>query len=302
MVDGVEEPAAGGRRRRWRVPVLMRHAALDALAHDCLNLAQSAAYSAIIALFPGLIVAAAAIALLPNAAPLRNEMGFFFDQILPSSVFPMMTSYFASSPKSPQTVRAIALAVLVSLSGASSVLATLMEGLARANGLPSNCWTVLQRRGRALLLVFLALIPLGIATALVVFGQFFTAWIAVHLSTSVQPLFYGFAVLVRWVVALAGVVGLTALIYHLGTPLQQRWHKTLPGAVAATGMWFVLTLAFGWYVTRFANYSQVYGSLGAGIALLFWLYLVFLSVLFGAEFNAQFYKHFFCGIRGDLAE
>lgn len=56
----------------------------------------------------------------------------------------------------------------------------------------------------------------------------------------------------------------------------------------ATAMWFLTTLAFGWYVTRFANYSEVYGSLGAGIALLFWLYIISLSVLCGAEFNAQF--------------
>ncbi len=56
----------------------------------------------------------------------------------------------------------------------------------------------------------------------------------------------------------------------------------------ATAMWFATTLVFGWYVTRLANYSEVYGSLGAAIALLFWLYIVSLSVLCGAEFNAQF--------------
>lgn len=55
----------------------------------------------------------------------------------------------------------------------------------------------------------------------------------------------------------------------------------------ATAMWFLTTLAFGWYVTRFANYSEVYGSIGAAIALLFWLYIISLSVLCGAEFNAQ---------------
>ncbi len=52
-------------------------------------------------------------------------------------------------------------------------------------------------------------------------------------------------------------------------------------------MWFITTLLFGLYVTRFANYSQVYGSLGAAIALMFWLYIIALSVLCGAEFNAQ---------------
>jgi uncharacterized BrkB/YihY/UPF0761 family membrane protein len=61
----------------------------------------------------------------------------------------------------------------------------------------------------------------------------------------------------------------------------------LPGAAVATAMWFLTTLVFGLYVTKLANYSEVYGSLGAGIALLFWLYLISLSVLCGAEFNAQ---------------
>jgi membrane protein len=70
----------------------------------------------------------------------------------------------------------------------------------------------------------------------------------------------------------------------------RSWSNVVPGAVVATAIWFVTTLIFGWYVTRVANYSQVYGSLGAGIALLLWLYFVFLSVLVGAEFNAQVRK------------
>jgi membrane protein len=58
--------------------------------------------------------------------------------------------------------------------------------------------------------------------------------------------------------------------------------------VLATALWFPATLIFGWYVTRFTNYSEVYGPLGAGIALLFWLYIISLSVLAGAEFNVHF--------------
>ena len=83
---------------------------------------------------------------------------------------------------------------------------------------------------------------------------------------------YIIALTIRWLVALAASIGLMAVIYHMGTPIRQPWRHVLPGAIAATVMWFVTTLAFGWYVTRFANYAQVYGSLGAGIALLFWLF------------------------------
>ena len=98
------------------------------------------------------------------------------------------------------------------------------------------------------------------------------------------------------------------MIYHLGTDPSARmwerlqpwirepwnlvrhhwsWRASLPGATLATALWFVATLVFGFYVTRFANYSRVYGSLGAGIALLVWLYLIAFCVLIGSEFNAQ---------------
>ena len=57
----------------------------------------------------------------------------------------------------------------------------------------------------------------------------------------------------------------------------------------ATVFWFPATIIFGWYVTNYANYSAVYGPLGAAIALLVWLYILSVIVLLGAEFNAQLY-------------
>jgi len=263
-----------------------------AMEHDAFNLSQSAAYSAIIALFPAMVVTAAMIALLPDVAPLKVEIGEFFNEVLPPTAFSLLTSYFVSAPGASHvhTLRSLVLAAIVSVSGGSSVIVTLMEGVRRAEGLPRDCWKGWQRRQRALVLVPLSLLPLALATMLVVFGRFLTEWAAALLTPSIQPFFFTVALAVRWSISLAGVAGLTASIYHFGLPTRQRRIRSLPGAIVATAMWFVSTLAFGWYVTRFANYSLVYGSLGAGIALLFWLYLVFLSVLVGAEFNAQFFQ------------
>ena len=244
-----------------------------------------------VALFPALVVAGAVVALLPDAAPLKVEVGGFFDQVLPAPVFPLLTGYFASSPGNTHTTRALALAALVSISGASSVMATLMEGLRRAVDLPPNTWPFWPRRLRALLLVPISLLPLLVATVLVMFGRWMVEWVAAGLWTEARPVIFGAALAARWIIALAGVSGAMALVYHVGTPnpdfRRGRWLTVLPGAVMATTLWFFTTLIFGWYVTRVANYSQVYGSLGAGIALLFWLYFVFFSVLIGAEFNAQ---------------
>jgi membrane protein len=318
---GSELRAPASRRKRLRrMYVLLlrttRRTVLSVLDHDCLNLAQSSAYSAIVALFPTLIVAAAVIGLTPDTAPLRYQLAAFFDRILPPGVSPLLDAYFQNSPSNTHSIRALVSAGFVSFLGASNVVVTLMEGLRRARNLPADCWTFWQRRRRGFELVPLSLVPLAVASLLVMFGHAVTAWIASNISPDVRAPVYAIALLVRWSVALGASVGLIALIYRLGVPgkfgvrrylarrqrtlspaeasilMPQTWIPTLPGAVVATAMWFLTTLAFGWYVTRFANYSEVYSSLGAGIALLFWLYIISLSVLCGAEFNAQFYEHF----------
>jgi membrane protein len=278
-------------RRTLRLLRIFHGALLRAGRHDSLNLAQSTAYSAIVSLFPALIVAAAVVSLLPDTAPLRFQFSVFFGRILPPDVSPLLESYF-DSPDRAHSSHALIIAFVVSFFGASSVIATLMEGVRRANELPVDCWTFLQRRLRALLLVPLSLIPFTLASILVVFGHFITEWLALHMMPSARTPVFIVAFLIRWGFALTGSIGIIGLIYHMGTPMQQSWKRVLPGAILATILWFLSTVIFGWYVTRFANYSQVYGSLGAGIALLFWLYIISLCVLYGAEFNTEFHARF----------
>ncbi len=65
----------------------------------------------------------------------------------------------------------------------------------------------------------------------------------------------------------------------------------MPGAIAASVVWFPATLAFGWYVTRIADYTIFYGSFGAGIATLVWLYITSFSALLGAELNGVLFEN-----------
>jgi membrane protein len=296
--------------RRW-YDVLSRalhRTLLSVIDHDCLNVAQSTAYSAIVALFPALIVAAAVIGLLPDTAPVRFQMASLSDRVLPPGVSPLLDAAFVNSPKHAHSVRALLTAGLVSFMGASNVIATLMEGLRRARELPVDCWSFWARRRRAFELVPLSLVPLAAFSMLIMFGHVLTSWFSSSIGSALSAPIYLISFLLRWVVALSASVGLIAVIYHLGVPdgylsaplvggggsvrVRRAWRTILPGAVVATAMWFLTTLSFGWYVTRYANYSEVYGSIGAAIALLFWLYIVSLSVLCGAEFNAQFDSQF----------
>ena len=259
------------------------------MADDVPNVAQSAAYSAIFALFPALLVVAAVLPMLPEATPIRTQAALLFRRVLPADVLPLLSGYFTPQRASAfASKRALALAVLLSLYGCSGVLTTVMEGMRRAHGLPIECWpTWWQRRRRALLLVPVSLLPLALSSLLVVFGHLLALEAAAFVAPWLRPELLLAAGLMRWSMAVAGSVGLIAVLYKLGVPEQQPWRRVLPGALLATGLWLSVTLGFGWYVTRFANYSRVYGSLGAGIALLVWLFLTAMSVLIGAEFNAQ---------------
>jgi membrane protein len=245
------------------------------------------------------------IGLLPDTAPVRLQLADFFDRVLPAGVSALLDAAFENAPKHTHSLRALVSAGVVSFAGASNVIATLMEGLRRARGLPRDCWSFWQRRRRSFELVPLSLVPLTIASLLVVFGHEVSQWLVASIGPQARAPIYAATLLLRWAVAVGASVGLIALLYHMGAPEKRGdvragsesagaqetpgwWWTSLPGAVLATGLWFPATLIFGWYVTRFTNYSEVYGPLGAGIALLFWLYIISLSVLAGAEFNVHF--------------
>ncbi len=283
--------------------VLAHRTTRSAIDHEVPTIAQATAYSAMVALFPALILAAAFIALLPHYIPVRAQMMVFFGRVLPSNVQPVLYAYFDPKGRSPQTARALLSAVVVTSTGAGSVIATLMEGFRRAHNIPIELVGFWRKRLRALVLVPLSLVPMSMASGLVIFGDLLTHWLANHVAPGARVPVSILAFLLRWGLALSGSVGILAVIYHLGTDVTRHmrehmeglwqlridwsWRASLPGATVATGMWFITTLLFGYYVTRFANYSRVYGSLGAAIALMFWLYIIALSVLCGAEFNAQ---------------
>jgi membrane protein len=287
---------------------LVRRAAIAAMEHDALTVAQATAYSAMVALFPALIVAAAFVSFVPDTTPLRAQMAQFFNQVLPPNVTPVLQLYFSPSHSNGHTARALLGALVVSATGASSVMLTLMEGFRRAYELPLTRRSFWPRRVRSLALVPVSLVPLAGASLLVVFGHFISRWLAGEVTPALRLSVLVVSFLLRWFVAFAGSVGIIAVIYHLGTDLTKHmrehlepllrepwsmlrrdwtWRASLPGAALATVLWLGSTLLFGFYVTRFADYSRVYGSLGAAIALMFWLYIIALSVLLGAEFNAQ---------------
>lgn len=89
------------------------------------------------------------------------------------------------------------------------------------------------------------------------------------------------------VMAGAGAAAAATLYRYAPDRRKARWQWLTPGSLFASVAWLIMTLVFGFYVANFGNYDATYGSLGAAIVLLTWLYLSAYVLLLGAEFNCE---------------
>lgn len=88
-------------------------------------------------------------------------------------------------------------------------------------------------------------------------------------------------------VALGGAAGAATLYRYGPNRKAARWVWLTPGSVGAAVLWLALTIGFGVYVANFGNYNATYGSLGAVVVTLTWLYLSSYVLLLGAELNSE---------------
>lgn len=260
-----------------------------ALDHDVFNTAKAAAYSGMLCFFPAVLVLTALLAQVPAGPSLVGELRSSFDEILPPGSMNLLQSSLNSRHlRSTQVVlSAASLTVFAGL----GVMLSLMEGFRRAYKIRRDSWGFWQRRLRALALVPIVLVPLSLASLLLVFGRQIEDWMIVNAAHELRHIVIVFWRMARWGVAVVTGVVVLAALYHFGTRRKEHWGWVLPGAVAATLVWFLATLGFGWYVTRVADYTRFYGSFAAGIATLVWLYLTSFSALLGAELNGVLYQN-----------
>jgi membrane protein len=266
----------------------LRKALWQALDHDVVNAAKAAAYSGMLMMFPALLVVTTLLAQVPEGTTLVGEIRATFEQFLPTDTMDMLQSYVLT--RRVHSVQVILSAAGLSLFAGLGMMLSLMEGFRRAYRLPVEAWSFWGRRYRALLLVPIALVPLALATLVIVFGHQIEAWMIDNADHELRHIVLFFWRMARWSVALVTSATVLTALYHFGTKRKEHWAWVVPGAITGTVLWFPSTLAFGWYVTRIANYSRFYGSFGAGIATLVWLYITAFSVLIGAELNGAIYQ------------
>ena len=121
------------------------------------------------------------------------------------------------------------------------------------------------------------------AFSLVVLGSTIESWLG---NTGLGPALVVILDALRWIVVIVALLLGFALIYKFGPNIEQQFRFITPGSVLGMILLVIASLGFSLYVSRFANYDATYGSIGAVIVLMLWLYLAGLAILVGSEINA----------------
>jgi membrane protein len=265
---------------------LFQQACISAYEDNCFGIAKGAAYSSLLAFFPVLASIAAILARVNAESVVRVFSRLLFEVVPPGT---QDLVRYELTVRGQRPIGLIVAATMLSAWAASGAIISLMEGFQAAYLLPSGR-PFLKQRGLALLLVLIAALPAVGSSALIVFGARIEQWTLGVLGLLPQEDLHTWVVFLfgglRYVVALTATVFVTAVLYWLGPNRPIRFSAVWPGAFLATVLWLAATTVFAWYVRNIANYNVLYGSIGAVIALLVWMYLLALIGLLGCEYNA----------------
>jgi membrane protein len=239
-------------------------------------------YAVLLALFPGLAALVSIYGLVFDRAQLQQQMAAVTG-LLPEQSRNLIASQLHQlvTASGGALTLGLAVSVLIALWSASRGMAGLIVALNIAYG---------QKETRGF--IKLALMAIGLTLALIIAGIVAIVLVAA-LPVAVQATGAGsftawLALILEWpLLAVLLLIGLSVLYRYGPDRRGAKWRWVSPGAIFAMVTWIVGSILFSTYVSHFNSYNKTYGSLGAVVILLTWLYLTAYVVMFGAEINAQ---------------
>lgn len=214
---------------------------------------------------------------------LRNNLLRYAGEVMPASAFALVEKTLREISTSSTGLKLI-FGLVLSLWAGSGGMRSIMDALNR-------CYHVQEERPYwKRLLVSLAL-TVGMAMlavcalAIVLYGREIAQSVGAYIGLS------GFAMMAwkftQLPLALFFVLVAFALVYYWGPDAEQRWQWITPGSIVGVVVWIAVSSLFRAYLHFYNSYSKTYGSLGAVIVLLLWLYITGLAILMGGEINSE---------------
>ncbi|MCY7316213.1 MAG: YihY/virulence factor BrkB family protein [Rubrivivax sp.] len=253
---------------------------------DIFNGAAVLGFYLTLAIFPTMVFMMAVIPYLP----IPNVDQAIMDalrQALPKSAADMFAGVVGEITRE-QRGGLLSLGLLGALWATSSGMYAVMQQLNISYDVKETRGFLKARAVALALSVLFVLLILG-AFSLIVAGGLLQDWLASRFGLSGGLL--AFFVVFRWVVIVAALTLAVALIYYLAPDVKQDFAFITPGALISVATLLLASVGFAWYAQNLGDYDASYGSVGAVIVLMLWLYIAGLAILFGSEINALIEHH-----------
>ena len=249
---------------------------------DCFGRAAQLAYYFLFALFPFFLVLITLLGYLP-LPNLMDRLMEMLAQLLPGDALRLVQDNVRDLITN-QRGGLLSFGILAALWTSSSAITAIMDGLNRAYDVEEGrpFWKV--RLFAILLTVGLSLFII-VSLVLLTFGPQIGEWIADRIGLG--GIFQTTWNVLRWPVIVGLLILAMALVYYVAPDVEQQWRWITPGSVVAVMGWLLASLGFSYYVNNFGSYNATYGSIGAVIVLLTWMYVSGFLVLVGGEINAE---------------
>jgi len=252
---------------------------------DLLGRSSELAYNFILAIFPLLVFLLSLFGLFAaRGTVLRNNLLTHFSQVLPPDAFGLINRTLQEIMKNASNGK-VTFGIVLTLYFASGGMTSMISGLNAAYALrETRSW--LKVHAVAFLLTLAISVLVIVALIAVLSGGYLANIAGAHFGLRTYAII-GWKV-AQWVVAAAFITFSFSLIYYFGPDVkEQHWYWITPGSVLGVLLWIAVSFGFLVYLHFFNSYSRTYGSLGAVMILLMWLYVTGFSFLVGGEINAQ---------------
>ena len=252
--------------------------------------AAAMTYYSILSVFPALLVVVSLLTLLGTYPDTYQSIVDTLRDAAPGPAVDAIDSALRSSLSSRGDAGVVLVVGLLlafySASGSTGAAMRALESINRAKRGRDFLPNLGVRIGLTALLALLVLIAF---LAVVVAGPLFGSIAEAAGFSGLVSTLVGY---MRWPIGAAALLAAFSIVYALGPrrtprPGDRSLVSVLPGAIVGTVLWFAVSLLFTAYVSHFGSYDKTYGTLGALISLLIWLWLGNLAFLLGALFNAE---------------
>ena len=263
---------------------ILWHSIRETTDRDLALVSAGVAFFLMLSLFPGLAALITLLSLVSDPAVVLAEMEEM-RELLPNDVYDIIrTQIEALVTASGGTLGwAGVVSVVLALWSARAGVGAMMVGLNRVYGVEKRTtfWHYLRAFWLTILLIFVGIVALMTLVIVPIVLAFFPLGVMGTIAIEMS----------RWLIALIVLfAGIGALYRHGPNRQSTRIAWLSPGAIFAVLAWVALSWGFSYYVANFGNYNQVYGSIGAVIAMLIWLWISSFLVLFGAALNVQWMR------------